>query len=376
MFGVLFSTRWHRQLFPALLGAFFVFATTPAFAQSTVGMPANAATGSSLADAIRQNDSDLISREVLDRAAGTGTGTRAGSVGAFASGRLRTSDHDGLRPRSDTTPAYETDEASVFANVVTTLPGTVLGGQLKLSGFAGHNWLSLDLRSNALAVLDPNQSGSAENGSFLAGGTILWALQNTYALATVVGTWGETRLKDGFDDCGHASPPHPTGCNTNRYKYDTAGFIGTLTAGHVLDLAGPSGPKVDLRGSLGYIVNQGDPFRNVFGDKQEFHFSTWTGTAAVTLFQNMRFAQGAVLRPYIQGYVRREWDYRNEITATRSDGVPLGTTPLDQRHLYGGVDTGLSYVQGNMTLGAAIYYEASGDERTLGGRVGMSWLLN
>jgi len=339
-------------------------------------MPANAAVGGSLADAIRQNDGDLINREVLDRAAGRSTGSGTGSVGAFASGRLRKSDHDGLRPRADDTPAYETDEASTFANVVATLPGTVLGGQLKLSGFAGHNWLSLDLRSNSLAVLDPNQSGSAENGSFLVVGTLLWARQNTYVLATVVGTWGETRLKDGFDDCGHASPPHPTGCNINRYRYDTVGFLGTLTAGHVLDLAGASGPKLDLRGSLGYIVNEGDPFRNVFGDKQEFRFSTWTGTVSATLFTSVALSDAALLRPYIQGYLRQEWDYRNEITATRSDGVPLGTTPLDQRNLYGGVDTGFSYVQGSMTLGAAVYYEASGDERTLGGRVRASWQLN
>ena len=119
MFEALFSTRWHCRLLPALLATFALFATTPVFAQSTVGMPANAAVGGSLADAIRQNDSDLISREVLDGGGGRSASSGTGMVGAFASGRLRRSDHDGLRPRSDTTPAYETDEASVFANVVT-----------------------------------------------------------------------------------------------------------------------------------------------------------------------------------------------------------------------------------------------------------------
>ncbi len=53
-----------------------------------------------------------------------------------------------------------------------------------------------------------------------------------------------------------------------------------------------------------------------------------------------------------------------------------GTDLYDQAHVYGGVDAGLSYVHGGMTLGAAVYYEGSSDERTLGGRVGMSWKLN
>ena len=41
-----------------------------------------------------------------------------------------------------------------------------------------------------------------------------------------------------------------------------------------------------------------------------------------------------------------------------------GTELYDQAHLYGGVDAGLSYILGNMTLGAAIYFEGSSDERT------------
>ncbi len=48
----------------------------------------------------------------------------------------------------------------------------------------------------------------------------------------------------------------------------------------------------------------------------------------------------------------------------------------DQDHFYAGVDAGLTYTQGNTTFGAAIYYEASGDERTLGGRLGLSQKLD
>src|SRR5262249_46813214 len=159
--------------------------------------------------------------------------------------------------------------------------------------------------------------------------------------------------------------------------FNTTGFIGSLTAGKVFDLGvGPSGPKLDVRGSLGYMQNNGDAFKNVFGDQQKYTFSTWTGTGGLTPFNNLSLQDSALLRPYIQGYVRQEFGYRNSRTAVQSDGVFLGTALETQAHTYGGVDAGLTYTQGNTTVGAAIYYEASTDERTLGGRVGMSQKLD
>jgi outer membrane immunogenic protein len=271
--------------------------------------------------------------------------------------------------------SYSTGEASAFGNVVVTVPGTVLGGVLKFSGFMGYNEVELDLKSNAVAILDPNQSGSATNQSVIAGGTVLWALQNTYALASIVGAWGQTSLRDSVDDCGYLTPPHPTGCNRNHYNFSTSGFIGTVTAGHVIDLGGASGPKLDLRGSIGHTRMNGESFNNMAGDQQAYSFSTWTGTAAVTLFSNMTVEGNALLRPYIQGYVRQEWAYRNAFDFLLTDGTS-GTVRQNQAHLYGGVDAGLTYTQGKTTVGAAIYYEASGDERTLGGRMGVSWKLD
>ena len=75
-------------------------------------------------------------------------------------------------------------------------------------------------------------------------------------------------------------------------------------------------------------------------------------------------------------YVRQEWGYSNELEAVQSDGTFLGNFLYEQKHLYGGVDGGLTYTQGNTTFGAAVYYEASGSERTLGGRLGMSQKLD
>ncbi len=384
----------------------FLLISSNAFAQSSVGLPMNAATGRSLADAVTQNLNELIDQQVLTNpgtsapaggrpgggaaqlggprmnangpgAGGTAAVTGALAAGAMPTGRLRTSEHDGLKPTSEFRFDYKTNEASAFANVVYTAPGTVMGGQLKFSGLAGSNWVSLDLKSNKYAVLDPDQFANADNESFFAGGTVLWASRGTYALASLVGFWGETKLVDSVDDCGP--------CRINRYEFNTSGFMGTAAAGRVFDLAGASGPKLDLRGSVSYIQNIGDRFATVTHDAdgsviplaaQKYTFSTWTGTAGVTLFTNMTLQNNALLRPYIQALVRQEWDYRNQIHTIEFGGADLGTFRFQQAHLYGGLSAGLTYNLDKMTLGAAVYTELSGDELSLGGRVGVSWKLN
>ena len=245
----------------------------------------------------------------------------------------------------------------------------MLGGRITVSGFAGGNWLSLNLKSNALAILDPNQFGRAENDSFFVGGTVLWAKQSTYALATLIGMWGETRLVDSVDNCSRV------GCSVDRYKFDTSGFIASATAGHVFDLGGATAPKLDLRGTIAHTEHNGDWFKTVFDYQHRYTFSTWTGTAAATVFSNLPLANGALLRPYVQGYVRQEWDYHNQISVIDPGGVFVGTFDNTQAHTYGGLDAGVTYTLGNMTLGAAVYSEVSGDERTIGGRLGASWKL-
>jgi outer membrane immunogenic protein len=357
-----------------------------ALAQSSLGAPLNNATAQSLLDAVRQNEKDLIDREILGNSPGGQGATGSGGTGSlglntFSTGRLRSSDHDALSVPPGGDPGngpfpYRTSEVSAFSNVVVSVPGIVLGGQLKLSGFVGSNAVYLQLKSDSLNILDPDQDGRARNESMIFGGTALWSKQNTYALATIVGTVGQSTLKDSVDDCYKASDSYPADfCHHNRYSFNTAGFIGTLTAGQVFDLAGKSGPKLDVRGSIGYTHNVGDTFSNVFTDTQRYTLSTFTGTGGVTLFTNMVLQDKSLLRPYIQGYVRQEWGYDNKLNFNIVGSGP-GTVQYDQAHLYGGVDGGVAYVQGNTTLGASIYYEGSGSERTLGGRLGVSQKLD
>ena len=60
---------------------------------------------------------------------------------------------------------------------------------------------------------------------------------------------------------------------------------------------------------------------------------------------------------------------------TAEDRCPESST-TSRSHTYGGVDLGATYTLGNMTLGAAAYYDMSADDRTFGGRLGASWKLN
>lgn len=366
-------SRLFYRLLPAFIGSLALLAATDAVAQSSVGRAANAAAGQSLRDVIEQVQKELIDRDVLGS---SGQSSMVLGAGASPSGRLRRSDHDALRVQSvdENNYAWDTREASVFGTGSYTVPGVVLGGQVRFSVFAGHNWLSLDMKNGGGNILDTanGQFGEARNQSAIVGGTMLWSQGSTYALTTVVGMWGDTSLRDAIDFCNGPG----LGCPLRRYSYDTRGFLGSLTVGQVLPISSsPSGPKLDVRAVGSYVRNVGDTFANFQDDEQTWTFSTWTLTGSATLFANIALQNSAILRPYVQGYLRQEMDYRNKLRFELNTGE-TGTVQFDQAHLYGGVDAGLSYVLGKMTLGAAVYYEGSGDERTLGGRVGMSWLFN
>ena len=134
-----------------------------ALAQSSVGRAANAATGQSLRDAVEQQQNELLNSSGVG--AGGGAGAAIGA-GASPTGRLRSSDHDALKLQAEFSPdpdnyAWKTKEASVFGTGVYSLPGTVLGGQMKVSIFGGHNWLSLEMKNGGGNVLTYPRISSA-----------------------------------------------------------------------------------------------------------------------------------------------------------------------------------------------------------------------
>ena len=378
-----------RQTFRVLLlGMSLGLGSTAAFAQSTQLTPLQQAVAAATADAVRQNDNELIIQEAFGNVGGRGgsTSTRGPTAviggliaGSFATGRLRESKHDGLdiKPLENTgvpddgirkTFAFKVREGSALANIVVTAPGQIAGGTVKYSGFAGYNWLSLELQPNAQNPAAPGSIGSGNNESFIVGGSWLWAGgQGAYVVATAVATWGQSNITDKWGDFP----------NINHYQSDTAGFVGTLTAGRAVPLtAAPNGPMLDLRGALGYVFNEADPFLNVFGNEFKSRLSAWNATASATVFTNVVQNDG-VFRPYVQGYVRQEFNYDQKLKFSDTPGgEPHTLTAYQQAHTYGGADAGFTYTVRNMTFGAAVYFEQSRDERTLGGRVRASWQLN
>ena len=379
------SSHGRRWTFRGLLfGMALGLSTTGAFAQSTQLVPAQQATAAAIADAVRQNDKELIEQSFGDNAPGAagrgapGAATMGGLiVGSFATGRLRESKHGGLdiKPLENTgvpddgvrkTFAFKVLEGSALANVVITAPGQVAGGTVKYSAFAGHNWLSLELQPNAQNPAAPGTIGSANNESFIVGGSWLWAGQGTYVVATVVGFWGQTELVDIWGD---PSAPH--------YHFDSVGFVGTLTAGKTIPLAAsPAGPMLDLRSAIGYVFHQADPFLNIHGNEFKARLSAWNATASATVFTNIVQNDG-VFRPFVQGYVRQDFGYDHKLLFRDvPGGEPHTLSSYRQAGTYGGADAGFTYTLRNMTFGASVYFEQSKDERTLGGRVRASWQVN
>lgn len=363
-----------------LLLLFLIGLTTGAYAQSTQTVGERQAVAQSIMAAVRQNENELIDNEVFGKPGGRGGTTATGTlgIGTFATGRLRRSNHDGLNIRplvtSDSvaddgirhTFSFKIDEGSVIGNVVFTAPEKVMGGQLKVSAFGGYNWLSLEVKPNAANPGDPGTIGSAHNESVIIGGSVLWSMDTLYAVATAIASWGETRLTDKVGD-------YP---NIHDYRYNVHGFVTSFTAGKVFELAGANGPMLDVRGAIAYTENKNDPFANVFGDEFRIRFATWTGTGALTLYTNMPMQDNALFRPFIQGYVRQEFGNDYTLAFTQSGSGAFTLTAYDQNPTYLGVDAGFAYTRQNLTFGASAYYERSGDERTLGGRVRASWQFN
>jgi hypothetical protein len=354
-------------------------ASTGAFAQSTQVVGERAATAQGIFDAVRQNDKDLIDREVFGNPGGAAKGA---TIAVFPTGRLRSTRHrgfdihpivtnpivgdDGIRR----THSFAIEEESALLNMVLRAPQNVMGGQLTVSAFVGYTNLRLNVRPNDANPGEPNTIGDGGNESLLAGGSVLFARDSAYVMASAVGHWGKSRLTDLQTDFTPDGPPPP-----HDYSYRTHGFVGTLTAGRVFPLSGnPNGPMLDIRGALGWTESKNKPFLNVMGDEFRVRLSTWTATGSTTLFINLPQANKAVLRPYVQGYVRQEFGYDYKLAFTQSGpDANFTLTSYNQDHTYGGVDAGVSYTLDSMTFGLAAYYEASGDERTIGGRIRWSW---
>jgi hypothetical protein len=295
-------------------------------------------------------------------------------AGAGASGRLRHTTHDGLTTSPNFGPpgvsyAFDIKEASAFGQASYGL-GTVVGGAVRLSVIFGHNWLDLEAKPNSLNPLPAKGAiGSAENESFMAGGSLLWHSRQSYVSVVVLAHHGDTTLVDKFPGPG----------NFIRYNYDTAGVISNLLVGHVFNLAGgDKGVKLDLRGGLGYIRNSGSSFDvsvppgpPVYA---EFDFSAATASFSPMLFADIAMA-GGILRPYVQGTVKTYFNYSNSSALYDATGL-LQVFKFNEDKVFTSVELGLNFVSGSWAFGAGYTHEWSDDVKTDAGRLSAVYKFN
>ena len=82
------------------------------------------------------------------------------------------------------THAFDTREHSFFGTGTYQLPGTWLGGNVKIGIVAGTNSLELEAKPNAINPAPAKgKIGSAENDFTMYGGSILWFNKGTYVPA-------------------------------------------------------------------------------------------------------------------------------------------------------------------------------------------------
>jgi hypothetical protein len=275
-------------------------------------------------------------------------GTSGLGVFVGPTGKLRTTDHDGLREKNSglKTGSFEVDEGSVFGNVSYDIPGTVFGGKVRVSALAGY--VTLDQEAGD----DATSPSKTEIDGFMYGGSYLWSQGSFYTMSVIIGLTSEA---DTVNIGG-------------SYSYDIDGYYSNSVVGNTFD-AGPL--KFDLRGGVGYYDLDGGSFivpltTTLFNADA----AAWNASLTGTLFSIIELEGGGVMRPYILAAYKHVFDEEIDV---KGAGGPVS---YEQAEDYGKVELGADLVQGAMTFGGAAYTEFSADENTFGGRLGVSVKFN
>lgn len=269
-------------------------------------------------------------------------------IAGFASptGRLRHTDHDGLREKSTgvRTGSFEIDEGSIFANASYDLPGTYFGGKVRVNGLLGYNRLSQDYDVGG---------AKTDIDAFIYGGSYLWSKGSFYTMSLIIGVSG---------DADATTPGGVAG--GGRYDYDVSGYFTNSVIGYTFDWPG-NGWRFDLRAGLGHYDIDTNRFEFAANNlKIKGVAEAWNASITGTLFTLVNY-NGGTLRPYILASYKNVFDEDIEV---KGDFV----AEFDQADDFGKFELGFDYAQGILTYGAAGYTEFSSDETTFGARLGVS----
>lgn len=273
-------------------------------------------------------------------------------IAGFASptGRLRHTEHDGLKDKATgtRTSGFDIDEGSIFANVSYDLPGTYFGGKVRINGLVGYNRLSQDFDT---------PGAKTDIDAFIYGGSYLWSRGSFYSMTLILGVTGDA-------DARAAGAESTGGAGGGDYGYDISGYFTNSVIGYTFDWPG-NGLRFDLRGGLGHYDVDTNRFKFAATDLRiKGVAEAWNASITGTLFSIVNYGDGT-LRPYILASYRNVFDEDIEI---KGDVL----AEFEQANDFGKVELGFDYAQGALTYGAAAYTEFSADESTVGARLGVS----
>ena len=292
----------------------------------------------------------------------------SGSV-IFPSAQCRHTDHDGFRGRVNGVhfvgPSFDVDECSGVASGAYDLTksfGLPSNRTFKIGGFVGGQATNVDL----------DGGGNGDNDSFFVGYYSLYTL-NTFYLLSI-----------GAFDTGQSDLSGATGVGNG--DYDTDGFVAGGAVGNVFTLFGSGTPgrgttfKADVRGGLSWSEHDGDSFTT--GEGIRFGTSTFdvfSGSGSVTLFLERPLPSGAISKPYVKLGVKQWFDFENEVRIPAQNNFissPKQVVHFSEDETFWNVEAGYLREMKKTSFQSSVFYDASGDTETVGGRIGMVFKLN
>ncbi len=307
----------------------------------------------------------------------TGASAAAQGLGpaAKATGRIRRTEHDGFSANpnifaGNKTYGAEIKEASGFGSLSLASPGLIFGGHIRFGMMAGATNLTVESKPNTANPAPAKGSiGSADIDSAMFGGSVLWYGDIGYISAAVVAFTGDTTMSDKF----------LPGVIT-RFQQSSSGTSSSLTIGRTFPITpGDNTVKLDLRGSYGFTrattsaldANPALPGTSLLS----FEYETSSLSFSPMLFADLK-AGDVNIRPFVQGTVRKLFDYTNKSRAYGAfiPGTVYGN--YDEARLFGTIEAGINASYQNWQFGLSVYTEQSDDSDTIGGKIGGSYQFN
>jgi outer membrane autotransporter protein len=271
-----------------------------------------------------------IQNRVIAAAVNRG-GLQGGESGALSISRGGGAWHNGLKidDPGNTGSSRSTEistSAGAYINATKELQLGVLGGYTQV------HTKSSDGKS------------TAETADF--SGYALYTRNETYFMALVSGSTGQSRERQGLDVA----------------TFDLSSFSTSGAVGHVFEL-GQSGLKDSSESALSLDIRLGVLYEETRAAAVE---TQTLGTISATLSREYTLPSGATFEPYVKGEYRYQFDH-NET---------LGNAVFSQDDSIGVAGIGFEYKRNALTIEGEAYCEFASDRTTVAGTIGAKLKLD